>query len=465
MFRRFSVNFAIFSMVLDALLVAAALALATHLRPALNQLSFAQQVNPDVRTPLPVYPIFMALWVVVLLVVSVYDGRKNLRVVNELTSLTFGIALAAIASAGVLYLSYRDVSRLLFITFVLLAFVFLASWRLMVRLAWRRRNLQPSRRRVLIVGAGKVGQRICEQITQHGHLGLEFVGFLDDERNLDEVIGYLDEARTLVTEHRVDDVVIALPGWAYERVNHLVAELHDVAVKVWVIPDYFSITLHRATVDEFAGIPMLDLRAPALSDYKRMLKRVFDLVLCILALPVALPLMGVIALAIRLDSPGPVLFRQQRVGENGRLFEMYKFRSMVMDAEERREQVEQMDAHGNIIHKRINDPRITRVGALLRRTSLDELPQIVNVLKGEMSLVGPRPELPYLVEKYEPWQRKRFAVPQGITGWWQINGRSDRPMHLHTEDDLYYVQNYSIALDLLIILRTFWAVLRGQGAY
>ena len=138
---------------------------------------------------------------------------------------------------------------------------------------------------------------------------------------------------------------------------------------------------------------------------------------------------------------------------------------MVPNAEDLRELVERMDDHGSLIHKSVDDPRVTRVGRVLRRTSLDELPQIFNILVGEMSLIGPRPEIPYLVDMYEPWQRKRFAVPQGLTGWWQVNGRSDKPMHLHTEDDLYYVQNYSLLLDLKILLKTILVVLRGSGAY
>jgi len=157
--------------------------------------------------------------------------------------------------------------------------------------------------------------------------------------------------------------------------------------------------------------------------------------------------------------------RQERAGENGKIFQMLKFRTMLPNAEELRHLVEKRDINGNIIHKIIDDPRGRRVGRFLRRTSLDELPQIFNVLKGDMSLVGPRPELPYLVDEYKTWQRQRFAVPQGITGWWQINGRSDKPMHLNTEDDLYYVQNYSIFLDLLILFRTIQAVVSSKGAF
>jgi exopolysaccharide biosynthesis polyprenyl glycosylphosphotransferase len=245
-----------------------------------------------------------------------------------------------------------------------------------------------------------------------------------------------------------------------------VADLHDLPVKVWVVPDYFTLALNRASVEELAGIPMIDLRAPAIGEDARMLKRFFDIMVSFLLLPVALPIMGILVLAIRIDSPGPAIFRQKRVGENGRIFDMYKFRSMVLGAEKQSAVIERVGEDGRIVQdKTLPDSRITRVGTFIRRTSLDELPQLFNVLKGDMSLVGPRPELPYLVDKYEPWQRKRFGVPQGMTGWWQINGRSDKPMYLHTEEDLYYVQNYSLWIDLQILFKTVLVVITRKGAY
>jgi lipopolysaccharide/colanic/teichoic acid biosynthesis glycosyltransferase len=196
-----------------------------------------------------------------------------------------------------------------------------------------------------------------------------------------------------------------------------------------------------------------------------MSKRVFDLIVGSFALVLSLPLMALAAFFVYFEDGPPVIFRQKRVGKDGRLFEIYKFRTMVNNAEQWHGQIETRDAHGNPIYKNPEDPRVTRVGRILRRSSLDELPQLFNVLTGTMSLVGPRPELPHLVKKYESWQYQRFAVPPGMTGWWQISGRSDRPMHLHTEDDLYYIQNRSIWLDLQIIFRTIWVVIRGKGAY
>ena len=196
-----------------------------------------------------------------------------------------------------------------------------------------------------------------------------------------------------------------------------------------------------------------------------MLKRVFDLSVGLFALIFALPLMALSVLMVYLEDGSPVIFRQKRVGKNGYLFAMFKIRTMVKNAEQLQSQVQKRDLDGNLLHKTKDDPRVTRVGRVLRRFSIDELPQLFNVLAGTMSLVGPRPEIPYLADEYAPWQRKRFDVLPGMTGWWQISGRSNKPMHLHTEDDLYYIQNYSIWLDLQIIFRTIWVVLIGKGSY
>ena len=178
-----------------------------------------------------------------------------------------------------------------------------------------------------------------------------------------------------------------------------------------------------------------------------------------------IPVLLALAIAVGLESGRPIIFSQRRVGENGRMFTMYKLRTMVSNAESRQEAALQQGAEPSEVYKPQGDPRVTRVGRFLRRTSLDELPQLWNVLKGEMSLVGPRPELPWVVDRYESWQRQRLAVLPGMTGWWQVNGRSELPMHQNVEYDLYYIQNYSPMLDLTILVRTLWVVVRGKGAY
>jgi len=274
-------------------------------------------------------------------------------------------------------------------------------------------------------------------------------------------MGSWDNIREITQNKQITDIIIALPHSLYQNMGAIVTQLDDIPVRVWIALGFFDLALYKTEMEDFAGIPMLDLRAPALSEYQRLIKRAFDLLLGLLAFPIIFPVICLVALIISLDDGPPIIFRQKRVGANGRLFDIYKFRTMVKNAENL--QKEKKNVNKN--HKSKNDPRITRSGAFFRRFSLDELPQLINVLAGDMSLVGPRPELPYLVEQYQPWQRKRFAVPPGITGWWQVTGRSDKPMHLNTEDDLYYIKNYSLLLDLQILIRTIWAVLLGRGAY
>jgi len=468
MFRRFSVNFALLSISLDAVLVVLALLAAALLRGPLSVLPF---VNPLGVTPVPffLYLAFPVAWVIALLLFDVYDGRKNFRFVDELNNLTLGSLLAAVLLAGLLYLSVRDISRFLFLSAVALGFLLLLAWRIVARLAFRKTGLHSQVRQVLILGAGALGRQMAQQISAQPAVGLKVAGFLDDNGGQPlppaKILGPLQLVRPVVIDQAIDDVIIALPAADHEQVARIVCELQDLPVHVWIVPDQIALALHRASAETFGGMLMFDLRAPALDDYQRMAKRAFDIVMSLLVMPFALPLMGLAALLVRVDSAGPILYRTRRVGENGSIFTMYKFRTMVVNADQMLPEALAPDECGVVNHKKADDPRITRAGRLLRKLSLDELPQLFNVLKGDMSLVGPRPEMPELVQQYIPWQRERFAVPQGMTGWWQVNGRSDKPLHLNTQEDLYYVRNYSIWLDLKILVKTVWVVLRGKGAY
>jgi exopolysaccharide biosynthesis polyprenyl glycosylphosphotransferase len=468
MFKRFDVDFAVFSVILDTCFVVLALIISVTLRPSLPPVPFSQPLT-TVYLPTWIYVVVPVLWTTVFFLASVYDPKHTYKVVEEFQRVTIATGFSALCLAGLLFLSFRDFSRWLFVLFVGLALVLLLAWRVIARIYFRLSSAPPARSHVLIVGAGELGKRVAQMVKEYAWTGLELVGFLDDDPAKRQgelpVLGTLANARQVILGRQVDEVVIALPRRANERLNQLVSALHDLPVHVRVVPDYFALALYRAAAEDFAGIPMIDLRAPALNDVQRVSKRLLDIIVTSMLLLLALPAMGLIALAIRLDSPGPILFRQKRVGENGRLFLIFKFRTMVNGAQKLQDRVNSVDDKGHIIHKTAEDPRVTRVGRVLRRFSVDELPQLFNVLRGEMSLVGPRPELPWLVDRYEPWQRKRFAVAPGITGWWQVNGRSNKPMHLNTEDDLYYIQNYSLLLDLWILWKTIWVVLRGEGAY
>jgi exopolysaccharide biosynthesis polyprenyl glycosylphosphotransferase len=357
--------------------------------------------------------------------------------------------------------------------FIITTFLLLAD-RALTRMYYRlaRRSRPGWHKRVLIIGAGELGQQVAHVLLDHSRWGYNVLGFLDDDPKKQglaygpfKVLGGINEIEGFTQARQIEEVWVALPLRSYQRLREIVEVLDPLPVRINIVPDYFSLALVRAKPDVLGGIPVIGLREPVLTTSQAIIKRLFDILVGVFLMIFCMPILILVAIAIRAESAGSVIFRQKRAGENGRLFDMYKFRTMISDAETRQVEVIEKTADGAILHKTPTDPRVTRVGAFLRRYSLDELPQFFNVIKGDMSLVGPRPEMPWLIDRYEPWQRKRFAVPQGITGWWQINGRSDKPMHLNTEFDLYYVYNYSLWLDIRILLRTPVVVARGEGAF
>lgn len=467
MLRR-NANYIILSFILDWLCVIASVSLATWLRDSLPfglPYSGARDLPYFLLEAGLLYPVIFFLF-------SLYDPERTYRAVDEYQLLSIVCFVAGLALAGLIFFTARNLSRLTLLYFYGIHFGFVTLWRALIRII--RHTLYEKgqvMRDVLLVGGGESAQRALERLDELAWAGVHLVGYLSDNEPIPAtngcvpMLGHLDQVGEMVQKLGVADVLVALPAESYNRVNEIVTRLLDKPCNIWVVPDYFSLLIYGGHVEDLGGVPLISLKSPALTGYQRVIKRVFDLVIGTLLQAVVLPTMALVAIAIRLDSPGPVLYKQQRVGENGRLFWMYKFRSMILGADAHLNEVVKYDGDGNLIHKLPDDPRVTRVGKLIRKTSMDEFPQFFNVLKGEMSLVGPRPELPFLVEMYEPWQRVRFAVPQGITGWWQVNGRSDKPMHLNTEDDIYYVRNYSLLLDLQIILKTVWVVLRGKGAY
>jgi exopolysaccharide biosynthesis polyprenyl glycosylphosphotransferase len=471
-FKRFSANYLAFFLLFDAVLLQVALLAGLALR-----------YNTPIGEPWPhitVQNVRLELHLAVALLgvigfisLSVYNPRKIVRWVDELQRVVLANTVVALSLMGALYILNVDLPRLGFLYFYVISTILLVSYRLILRAIHRLRQHHPDAlSRVLIVGAGRTGREVVNEFRQHRWPGLELVGFLDDdtEKIGEEIDGLpvLDSAgrvKEVVKESRIDEVIIAFPSHAHERLNSLVAMLYDQPVLVRVVPDFYDLAFHNATVESMGGVLLVGLRDPAIDGAQRLLKRLMDIVLSVLSLIIMSPIFLIAAIAVKWQDGGSVFYKSERVGENGKPFWMLKFRSMKPNADKELEHLVQRDEEGNIIHKHAEDPRVTRVGRWLRRTSIDELPQLINVLKGEMSLVGPRPEMPWMVEKYQPWQRKRFAVPQGMTGWWQINGRSDAPMHLYTEHDLYYIQHYSLWLDIRILWKTIGVIIAGRGAY
>jgi exopolysaccharide biosynthesis polyprenyl glycosylphosphotransferase len=393
-----------------------------------------------------------------------YQLQRIFRIADEIVSLLAGSVVGMGIFAGLLFFTNLDLSRLAVFYFAALtpafSMVLRVGWRLLWK--WRQAPRVPTAR-VLIVGAGSLGHEVGAQITERNWLGLELVGYVDDHSGNGLTLGTLNELERLCREQRIDVVIVTLPLSEHGELATLLERIHKLPVQVKMAPDMYPLAYLYSRLEMFGGMPLIGLHEPVIAPWQAVIKRALDVAIALAALILTAPVMLVIAVAIRLTSPGPIIFSHERVGEGGRLFRMHKFRTMVQNAEQIL--LEEARTNEEALIKRANDPRVTPLGSWLRRFSLDELPQLWNVLTGDMSIVGPRPELPYLVERYEPWQRKRLLVPQGITGWWQINGRSEKPMLLHTEDDLYYVRNYSLLLDIEIMWKTIWVVLRGKGAY
>ncbi len=327
-------------------------------------------------------------------------------------------------------------------------------------------------KRVVIVGAGEVGRRVIRTIVARRSLGYEIVGYVDDnpQKGDGEIgrikgLGPVDTLAQIIDAEAVDEVIITLPWTYHRRILSVLRECERRNLLARIVPDFFQLSLRQVEISDLGGVPMISIHEIAFSRTALLFKRIFDVVGALLALTFFAPFLALIALAIKLDSPGPVIFSQERVGEGGRRFHIYKFRSMRKGAEEELERLRELNEADGPLFKIRGDPRLTRIGVFLRHTSLDELPQLLNVLKGEMSLVGPRPPLAVEVEQYQPWHKQRISVPPGMTGLWQVSGRSELTFDEMVLLDIYYIEHWSPWLDFTILLRTIPKVVLGEGAY
>lgn len=430
--------------------------------------------NTSYRSYVPFVIVLTALLLIAFRLEGVYSLRRGTTWLDEMYAIVNGTTTGIIIMVVVTFF-YRPLfySRLIFLYAAVLIPTVLAISRavkavILARL--RRRGIGVDH--VVIVGAGETGRTVLRNLVAQPEYGYRVLGFLDDnpEKGQTDIgpfkaLGPIDNLPHILTAYPVDEVIIALPWQYHRRIARVIAEAEKAGVRVRVVPDLLQLSLSRVYMDQVAGIPLLGVREATITGWNLALKRAMDIVISGLGLLLLSPLILLIALAIRLDSPGPVFFKQKRVGRGGKLFTIYKFRSMIENAEEVRPYLEALNEADGPLFKIKDDPRQTRIGRFLRRTSLDELPQLYNVLRGEMSLVGPRPALPEEVAQYQDWHRKRLEVSPGMTGLWQVSGRSKLSFDEMVLLDLYYVENWSPALDLRIILKTIPLVLLGEGAY
>lgn len=332
-------------------------------------------------------------------------------------------------------------------------------------------------RNTLLVGAGQVGKSLACKLARHPEFGLRPIGFIDDtplqerfvEPEISElrILGGVSDITEILDTYNVENVIVGFTRNSHESLLDLISQCNNAGVECSVLPRLFEIITDEVPVREIGGISMVAVNKKGLSGPNLVLKALEDYILTTIGLLVAWPLLLAIAIAIKLDSRGPVFYKQTRIGRYGRPFSFYKFRSMVVNADEMQaDLVCQTQGEGDWrCWKMQDDPRVTRVGKFIRKFSLDELPQVFNVLLGDMSLVGPRPHIVQEVDQYEEWHRLRLNVKPGITGLWQVNGRSDVPFDEMVKYDLYYIESWSLWLDIKTILRTISAVLAGKGAY
>lgn len=314
--------------------------------------------------------------------------------------------------------------------------------------------------RVIIVGAGKTARSILRQISWSPQLGYDVIGIVGDVKGHREiqgvpVLGNEEDLPQLIQTHRIDEVIVAIPERGHRAVVRTVSYCERGRVSIKVVPDVFHFITSEASIDDLGGMPLLTVRDFSIRGYMLILKRIVDFMGAAMGLIVFSPLMVLVALAIKLESPGPAFFVQERMGLDGKPFRIVKFRSMRIDAEK--------DGPGWTVD---NDPRQTKLGSLIRKIEVDELPQFINVLLGEMSLVGPRPEQPHYVERFRrmvPRYMERHREKAGMTGWAQINGlRGDTSIEERTRYDIWYTENWSLLLDFKIVLRTVWQIFSGR---
>ncbi len=414
---------------------------------------------------------FLLVLVFVLRRYGLYNGIPARSGLHEQRLIAQACLTTGVLLCGWLYLMRNlEVSRTLVITMVATTMVTLgvrrALWRT-VRLARYAKGVET--RNVVILGTNRLSMAIGQQIQDDAFLGYRLCGFLDVEGGetagvpAGQILGTMDRLRELTRLHFIDELVIAEPC-SVETVIHLLEQAHDVELDIRAVAGFYVELAQNAPIEYLGAYPVVALHRRNPRTFAFLMKRVVDIILSLAALMTLFPIMLVIAIAVLVDSRGPVFYVSERIGKRGRVFPCFKFRTMVRDAEAKKRELAKLNERDGILFKMSKDPRVTRVGRYLRKYSLDELPQFFNVLRGEMSIVGPRPPIASEVAKYALEHFRRLEVLPGVTGLWQVQARSDSSFARYIALDTAYVENWSFWLDLKILVRTARVVVRGTGS-
>jgi Undecaprenyl-phosphate glucose phosphotransferase len=423
---------------------------------------------PSFYTYIILLIIMIPLWFVVFKALGLYRPRRISSRVAEVMDIVKATSVATLILITLtFFVARQEFSRVIFLYFWIISVVALCLTRILFREFLRLiRKRGYNLRYALIVGTGKLGQDITDKIQDHPELGLKIRGFLSEDASqvgntIDgyQVLDTYENIRDVIISNQIDMVLITLPLNAHEKLKSILDNIADEMVSILIIPDLFEFISLRGGVGEFEGIPIISLRDSPLYGWNRVIKKSTDILLSLLIVLVTSPLMLVISILIKATSPGPILYKQDRMGLDGKIFKMLKYRTMGTQAEEKTGPTWATE----------NDQRRTSVGAFLRKTSLDELPQFFNVLKGDMSIVGPRPERPHFIQQFRskiPKYMLRHKMKAGITGWAQVNGwRGNTSLEKRIEYDLYYIENWKLMFDFEIMWLTFWRGFISKNAY
>jgi len=418
---------------------------------------------------LAIFPI----WSVLFYSIGLYRDWRGQGFWRETWGICKAIFISSLFLGFTLFaLKYQFVSRIFISLFALFDFFLVIGFRSAIRKLILFSNRKIERfRRILIVGTEERAITLAQNIGKHEDLGLRILGFLATAdailpQKLEgyNVLGLARDLPHLLEKEVVDEVIFAISQEELKKMEELFLLCEERGITARLAINFFPHVIAKTHLEELDGLPLLTFTTTPKNELLLLLRRILDFVGSLIFILILSPVFLLITLAIRLDSPGPVIYRQVRCGLNGRRFTFYKFRSMVQGAEVRKDDLLAHNIMEGPVFKMKNDPRVTRVGRFLRKTSLDELPQLFNVLRGDMSFVGPRPPIPEEVEKYEGWQRRRLSMKPGITGLWQVSGRNQIDFHQWMKLDLEYIDNWSIWLDLKILIKTIYVVLLGKGA-
>jgi exopolysaccharide biosynthesis polyprenyl glycosylphosphotransferase len=461
----------------DSLMLLAATLLATYLRFE----RFGATVGfENVAARVTYYQVSLvvaAIWLVSLAAERLYDLERLTWGAGEFSRVLRAVAMGVVAFILVTYaLKTPGLARAWTLLAFFFAVVFVSTGRLAVR-GWlnSRRRAGRMHRRTLVVGSNAEAAGMIRTLLRRPEQGLTPVGCLassrSDELTLDycaehvPTLGVARDVAAIVREHDIDTVIIASSAFDHGIISRMIGELRGIDVSIHISSGLFEVLTSRVLVREIGGVPLITVTGVSLGRAALRTKRAFDMLVAATMILVGMPVWLLVAASIKLDSRGSVFYRQQRVGQDGELFGMFKFRSMCSDADRRLADLESHNEASGPLFKMKNDPRVTRVGRWMRKFSIDEFPQLLNVIRGEMSLVGPRPPLPHETTQYTEHHWRRMEVPPGMTGLWQVSGRSRLTFEEMVRLDLFYIENWSVGFDIALIARTVPAVLVARGAY